>query len=79
MKQVKKEQRYQWRALPSHGRGHRFDPYSAHHFTGTSSAYLGTTRQNQARTGKLNVEETLNFVRRTFARFLARSNLWRFA
>jgi hypothetical protein len=31
----------QWRVFPSHGRGRRFNPYSAHHFTG----FLGSIRQ----------------------------------
>jgi len=35
-------------AHPSHGRGHRFDPYSAHHFTGISETSLGSCRQQPA-------------------------------
>jgi hypothetical protein len=33
---------------------------------GVSSAHLGTTRQNTARTGKFNVEKSLNFVQGAF-------------
>ena len=60
------------RALPSHGRGRRFNPYSAHHFTRVSRSRSGTTRQNTARTSKLNVEKSLNFVRGVFVSFIAR-------
>ena len=55
--------------FPSHGRGRRFNPYSAHHFTGVFCPRLGTTLQNTARTGKVNVEKSLNFVRGAFASF----------
>lgn len=37
----------QAQSFPSHGRGHRFNPYSAHHFTGFSSASLRTSRHNR--------------------------------
>ena len=36
---------------PSHGRGRRFNPYSAHHFSSTYSAELGTNRQRSAELG----------------------------
>ena len=39
-------------ATPSHGRGHRFNPYSAHHFTGFSESQLGSCRQYQAEQSK---------------------------
>jgi hypothetical protein len=41
-----------WRAFPSHGRGRRFNPYSAHHFTGASRQYpavAGRTIRKRAR------------------------------
>jgi len=36
---------------PSHGRGRRFNPCSAHHFPGLSSAPLSTERQQSAPAG----------------------------
>jgi len=38
-------------AFPSHGRGRRFDPFSAHHFTGLFEVPSGTERQQAALAG----------------------------
>jgi hypothetical protein len=38
-------------ARPSHGRGRRFDPFSAHHFTGVFEVPSGTERQQVALAG----------------------------
>ena len=59
--------------MPSHGRGRRFNPYSAHHFTCVSRSRSGTTRQNTTRTGRLNVEKSLNSVRGVFVSQLRRN------
>ena len=40
-------------SFPSHGRGRRFNPYSAHHSAGLFSASAGTNRQHSARVGTL--------------------------
>jgi hypothetical protein len=42
---------FQTQSFPSHGRGRRFNPYSAHHFSSTYTAVLGTNRQLSARLG----------------------------
>src|SRR3990170_2941701 len=42
---------FQTPSVPSHGRGRRFNPYSAHHFSSTYTAALGTNRQRSARIG----------------------------
>ena len=59
--------------FPSHGRGPRFDPVSAHQkpfeYQGLPKRpfrKLGTSRQNTARTGKFDVEKTLDSVPRMF-------------
>ena len=54
------------RAFPSHGRGRRFNPYSAHHFTGAFRPRPGTTRQNTARTGKFSRAKSVHIVHGAF-------------
>ena len=54
-------------ARPSHGRGRRFNPYSAHHFTGTSCVSVRQIAAHEARTRLKNIELSLNSVRGVFA------------
>src|SRR3974390_13605 len=56
-------------ACPSHGRGRRFNPYSAHHFTGAFRSRPGTTRQNTARTGKFSRAKSVHIVHGAFVSF----------
>jgi hypothetical protein len=59
--------RNQLRAFPSHGRGRRFNPYSAHHFKGLSRQYLatqnGTKREDDASTRGESVDFVLVWFR----------------
>lgn len=45
---MEKRQQDQMGAFLSHGRGHRFNPYSAHHFSSTYPAPIGTERHRAA-------------------------------
>lgn len=58
--------------FPSHGRGRRFDPYSAHHFTGIFSAPLGTSRNNPAPFGTSGRGQRVDGVPRSFPDLLCR-------
>lgn len=52
--------------VPSHGRGRRFNPYSAHHFPRLFSAPLGTNRHQPAEPGTPRRGEDVECVPRLF-------------
>jgi hypothetical protein len=55
-------------AFPSHGRGRRFNPYSAHHFSSIFSAPLGTNQHQSAPIGTLRRGADVEYDRVLFTR-----------
>src|SRR5262249_49875434 len=64
---MRKAEQHQAESFPSHGRGRRFNPYSAHHFSRLFSTPLGTNRHRPAAIGTLRRGADVEYIRHLFA------------